>query len=679
MWTRPERLPALCIANTQTEKPDVTSPIHRSLTCLTVTMLLGFPALGQESVGRIEIAEDVRSFSPVGESGEAVNLPSYMDSLDPAAVHWYQHVQTLANPWFEGRQPGTRGGRMASEYLSWHFGRFGLQPAFEIDSANDPGLREAHGIEGRTWYQPFEFNPGRSNRRLIDSSVTVRNDVLEDDDYNILGNSGNGTVTGPITFVGYGIEDGPDGYSSFKDDTDLTGRIAVLLRYEPLDEDGRSQWDEDGSFSEFSGISRKLQALVDRGAAGVILVNPRNAAAGRRGLESFRYTRRFRPMLDVPAVHMDQDAADALLRTADRRGRGLDRLQDLANTGRITTVQGRDGVIVTLDNEISRPELKAQNVAGVLPGTGELADEWIVIGGHHDHLGNGYVGSRSNSNEIHYGADDNASGTGAVLVLAERLSRFETDEDRRSIIFIGFDAEEAGLHGSKWFLDNCPVDHDSINCMINLDMMGRLRNNMVSISGTGTAVEFDEILPRYVEPSGLNARATPSGLGPSDHSNFYQRNIPVLFFFTGEHDDYHTPRDHAWLVNPEGAARIIDLAGDLVEEFAVTPKLTFRESTEGGRARRTGAKVRLGIMPSYTADIPTGVLIDGVSDGTSAAEAGLKSGDIILTWDGDTVTDGSTLMQKIMSHEPGDTPVLRIKRGDEEMELPVKLKSSGGS
>ena len=677
--TRTQSLAALRIVNTQSEDLPVPSPLYRFITCIIVTLFVSIPVSGQDSEGRIEIAEGIRSFSPEGSSGESIYLPSYMDELDPAAVHWYQHVQTLANPWFEGRQPGTRGGRMASEYMSWHFGHVGLQPAFDTDPVNDPGLREGHGIEGRTWYQPFEFNPGRSNRRLIGSSVAIRGDALEDDDYNVLGNSGNGSASGPVTFVGYGIEDGPEGYSSFKDDTDLTGQIAVLLRYEPLDEEGKSQWSEDGSFSEYAGIDRKLQALADRGAAGVILVNPRNAAAGRRGLESFRYTRRFRPMLEIPAVHMDQDAADALLKKADKRGRGLDRLQGLANTGRIKTVPGRDGVVVTLDNEIARPELKAHNVAGVLPGTGALADEWIVIGGHHDHLGNGYVGSRSNSNEIHYGADDNASGTGAVLVLADRLSQFETDGDRRSIIFIGFDAEEAGLHGSKWFLDNCPVDVDSINCMINLDMMGRLRDNTVSISGTGTAVEFDEILPRFVEPSGLVVRASPGGLGPSDHSNFYQRDIPVMFFFTGDHDDYHTPRDHAWLVNPEGAARIIDLAGDLVEEFAVTPKLTFQESTGGGRARRTGARVRLGIMPSYTADIPTGVLIDGVSDGTSAADAGLQRGDIILEWDGDTIPDGAELMQKIMSHAPGDTPVLRIRRGDEEMDLPVKMKAAGGS
>tara|TARA_B100001059_G_scaffold193184_1_gene196829 strand:- start:49 stop:2037 length:1989 start_codon:yes stop_codon:yes gene_type:complete len=650
-----------------------------------VTVFLLWPSstsIGQETEGRIVEAEGIRSFSPEGGSGEQIDLPGYLDSIDPTAVRWYQHVQTLANPWFEGRRPGSRGGRLAAEYISWYFAKLGLEPIFSIPDGELTGLREEHDFENRSWYQPFEFNPGRSRRSILSSEVTIRNEdgPIDQDMFNPLGNSGSGAITAPITFVGYGIEDGPDGYSSFDETTDLTGRIAVLLRYEPLDAEGRSRWAEGENFSEYAGVERKFQSLVDRGAAGVILVNPPGATNGRRGIDSFRYTRRFRPILDMPAVHMDPETADALLQAADERGRSLETLTRLADAGGVTTVRGMDDAQVALDVRISRPELPAQNVAGVLPGRGGLADEWIVIGGHYDHIGYGYVGSRSNSEEIHYGADDNASGVGAILVLAERLSRFKTEGDRRSIVFIGFDAEEAGLHGSDWFLENCPIDPDSINCMINMDMMGRLRENTLSISGTGTAVEFDELLPRLIEPTGFVVRASPGGLGPSDHSNFFKRDVPVLFFFTGDHDDYHTPRDRAWLLNPEGTARIIDLAADITEELLVAPdQLTFRESTEGGGARRSGAKVRLGIMPSYTADIPTGVLIDGISSGTSAADAGLQKGDIILRWDDVEITDGSVLMTRIMSHNPGDVPVLRVLRDQEELDIPVKLKSPGGS
>ena len=185
--------------------------------------------------------------------------------------------------------------------------------------------------------------------------------------------------------------------------------------------------------------------------------------------------------------------------------------------------------------------------------------------------------------------------------------------------------------------------------MLNMDMMGRLRDNRLSISGTGTAEEFDEMLPRIVEPTGLVVSPNPGGRGPSDHSNFYDRDIPVLFFYTGDHDDYHTPRDHAWTMNPEGTARIIDLAGRIGEEMLTRPDmLTFKSSTGSGTARRTGAPVRLGIMPSYTSDLETGVLIDGVSDGTSAADAGLAEGDILLRWNDTEITDGSILMQELL-------------------------------
>jgi hypothetical protein len=216
--------------------------------------------------------------------------------------------------------------------------------------------------------------------------------------------------------------------------------------------------------------------------------------------------------------------------------------------------------------------------------------------------------------------------------------------------------------------------------MLNLDMMGRLRQNTVSVSGTGTAEEFDEMLPRLVEPTGLVVSAYRGGTGPSDHTNFYNSDIPVLFFYTGDHDDYHTPRDHAWLVNPEGTARIIGLARSIANEMASRDEmLTFTKSTEGGGARRTGARVRLGIMPSYTANIDTGVLVDGVSDGTSAADAGIQRGDVILQWDDKELTDGSILMEALMSHQPGDKINLRILRGEETIDVEVTLKGREGA
>ena len=628
--------------------------------------------------GRVEQTSSFNDFFPTGSSGEAVDLPAYMESLGPDAVEWYQHVQTLANPWFEGREPGTPGGRRAAEYIAWHLDQAGCQPMFE--STEDPVIQAmwTTDADGPSWYQPFEFNAGRRTRTLEYGNASLgATDLIAGDGFNVLGNSGSGTIEAPATFVGYAIEDGPDGYTSFGDSDDLTGRIAVMLRYEPLNEDGSSRW-SDEEFSEYAGLGPKFESVIERGATGIVLVNPPGAAAGRRGLETFRRSRRFRPYMDVPVIHVSEGAMDAWLADADDSGRSIADLRALADAGTITTIDLHDDHPVGLDTSISTGMRSAQNVAGMYPGRGELADEWLVIGGHFDHLGRGYVGSRErNSNEIHYGADDNASGTGAFLQLAKRLALNDDGEgDRRSIVFIGFDAEEAGLHGSEYFLDNCPVDPESITAMLNMDMMGRLRDNRVSVSGTGTATEFDEMLPRVVAPTGLIINATPGGMGPSDHSNFYRRDIPVLFFFSGEHDDYHTPRDHAWTVNPEGTARIIALAGDLADEMLTRDEmLTFQQSNAPGRARRSGASVRLGIMPSYTSDLETGVLVDGVSEGTSAATAGVTEGDVLLKWNDVELEDGSVLMQQLMKHKPGDVIQLKVRRNGELIDLPVTLKS----
>ena len=628
--------------------------------------------------GRVEQTSTFNEFSPRGSSGEAVDLPAYMDSIGLDAVEWYQHVQTLANPWFEGREPGTPGGRRAAEYIAWHLDRSGCQPMFQ--PTDDPIINAmwTADAEGASWYQPFEFNPGRRTRSLeMGKAGLGATDLVAGTTFNVLGNSGTGAVEAPATFVGYAIEDGPDGYTSFADSDDLTGRIAVMLRYEPLDEDGSSRWSED-EFSEHSGLGPKFNAVIDRGAIGIILINPPGATAGRRGLESFRRSRRFRPYMDVPVIHVSEEAANAWLADADASKRTIAELRGLADRGAITSIDLNEDHPARLETSISTGVRDAQNVAGMYPGRGELADEWLVIGGHYDHLGRGYLGSREpRSSEIHYGADDNASGTAAFLQLAKRLALNDDGEgDRRSIIFIGFDAEEAGLHGSEYFLDNCPIDPDSITAMLNMDMMGRLRDNRISLSGTGTAAEFDEMLPRVVKPTGLIINASPGGMGPSDHSNFFQRDVPVLFFYSGDHDDYHTPRDHAWTVNPEGTARVIGLAGDLAEEM-ITRKdmLTFQKSNDPGRARRTGAKVRLGIMPSYTSDLETGVLVSGVSEGTSAAAAGLAEGDVILRWNDIELEDGSIMMQQLMKHEPGDVVNLKIQRDGKTMDLPVTLKA----
>ena len=500
--------------------------------------------------------------------------------------------------------------------------------------------------------------------------------LKDGEEFVVLGNSASGRVSAPVTFVGYGIEEGQDGYSSFDADTDLTGRIALLLRYEPLDEEGASRW-VGRRFSPHSAMRGKVAAVVERGAEGIILVNPPDARDGRRGLETPRSSSF--GVAPVPVVQWTADIANRLLVEVGVSA-PLRALRQRADDGDVTTIDFTSEVAVTINATIETPSLQAQNVGGVLAGRGSLADEWMVIGGHYDHLGHGYTGSRDGSNDLHAGADDNASGTAGVIVLARMLSDHYADsdaEDLRSVLFLLFDGEEAGLHGSQHFVDHPSVPLESINVMLNMDMIGRLRGNQVLMLGTGTAAEFDELIPRLVAESGVRASLTPGGTGPSDHANFYANGIPVLFFFTGITDEYHTPRDRAHTLNPRGAAQIITLAGEFARELVAEPtRITFQENTRGRRsAGRPASPVRLGIQPSYTAELDTGIALAGVSEGTSAADAGLRAGDVLLAWNEEELTGGRRLMELLRESKPGEAVTFVVQRDGTNIEVPVTLRA----
>ena len=598
--------------------------------------------------------KSIRSFRPISTEQDDA-LETYFTDAGPLAIEFYEHLTLLSNPWLAGRQPGTDGSHMAGEYVVWNFQQSGLAPAFD---------------KGDAWFQPFDFELSRSTPTVVNEFVSVDDMALTPErDYVVLGNSGSGSVTGKITFVGYAIESGEEGYSSFDSNTDLTGQIAMMLRYEPLDEKGASQW-AGRRFSPHASMRDKMQAVIDRGAIGVILVNPPNCRDGRRGLESVRSSKF--GSTNIPVVQFTEKTANLAI-----LGYDIAKLQQDADAGKVTTKSLNSKA--TLNVEVESSAIHAQNVGGVLQGRGTLADEWVVIGGHYDHLGHGYVGTQ-HTGELHLGADDNASGTAIVMMLARLLSEQyanSEDDSLRSVLFILFDAEEAGLHGSAEFVENPIMDLDSVNAMINLDMVGNLSENNISLSGSGTAEEFSELIPLVVEASSLTASLTPGGTGPSDHTNFYQNDIPVLFFFTGITDEYHTPKDFAHTTNPAGAAKIVTLAHAFASRMVDDPKLTFATNTKGGSSRsaRSSSPVRLGIHPSYTADLETGVLVTSVSEGTSAEDAGLGQGDVLLAWNGEELTGGRKLMEMLQASSPGDVVEMTVRRDGENIIVPVTLKT----
>ena len=641
----------------------------------------------------IDAPRNIRSFAPPSTLTQVdasnIDLRQVFTDLGPDATLWYQHVLTLSNPIFEGRRAGTRGFELATEYVEFWMNQYGLEPAFP-ENEDTPG-----GGADAAWtshIQPFDYG-GRTMRKakLESTRFSIDGDDLKHGrNYVVLAPSGGESITAPLSFVGYGIADGEDGYTSFDEDTDLSGRIAVLLRYEPLTKDGKSQWAA-SRFSPHANIRGKIRAVVDRGAEGIILVNPPNTADGRTGLESLASTVGWGSTLNVPLVQVTPSTARRLFTASDRDGHSFQEWQSLADAGDITTVNLSDSVQVTLEGRVSIDESRSQfdssNVGGVLRGKGNLADEWIIIGGHYDHLGYGRGG------QLHPGADDNASGTAGVLMMAKRFSRSyrdaPDDANLRSILFMTFGAEEAGLLGSRHWSNHPTLDPDSVSLMINMDMIGRLGDTLM-IGGTGTAEEFDKLLPRHIEPSGLTAAFSPGGTGPSDHTNFYKLGIPVLFLFTGIHKDYHQPTDLGYTVNPIGAMQILDLAESITYEVATRPQpLTLRDpnkratssssSSEAPAPSRTQAKVRFGIMPGYGADLETGVQVDEVFPGTSAFEGGVRAGDIIIAWNGEEMTGGRRLAELLREHKPGDIVTVRVSRKGKSNDLKVTLKAAQGS
>jgi Zn-dependent M28 family amino/carboxypeptidase len=312
---------------------------------------------------------------------------------------------------------------------------------------------------------------------------------------------------------------------------------------------------------------------------------------------------------------------------------------------------------------------EARNVIGYLDNA---AEQTVVIGAHYDHLGHGIMGSRHTGGPaIHNGADDNASGVALMLRLAEKLA--DGAAGNNNYLFIAFSGEEMGLFGSKYFVNNPTINLSRVNYMLNMDMVGRLNEEKVlSVNGAGTSPAWDEVLSS-LSIGGIQAVTSASGIGPSDHTSFYLEDIPVLHFFTGQHDDYHKPEDDAELVNYQGLLLTADYILALIQELDDDGALEFSKTKDEQESRRAADyKVTLGVMPDYVFQ-GEGMKIDGVMDGRPAAKAGIKDGDIVIELGGKKVKDIYAYMEALAQFEAGDKTQVVVKRGEEELEMEVQF------
>ena len=345
---------------------------------------------------------------------------------------------------------------------------------------------------------------------------------------------------------------------------------------------------------------------------------------------------------------------------------------------------------LTVAHSGQRISLPTQNVAALLPGRDpSLRGQYVVIGAHFDHLGRSSEGALDpeNKNAIRNGADDNASGTAALLELARLLS---ATPPRRSIVFAAFSGEEMGLLGSQYFVEHSPIALDSVAAMINFDMVGRLRDDKLIVYGIATASELPALLdsansaataPRGAWRTGLRITALGDGFGPSDHSSFYARNIPVLHFFTDLHEDYHRASDDAGKINATGEAHVIDVAERVTRQIADRPaRLTFlRSATPSPVASgsRQGSDVYLGSIPDMSDTGGDGLRLTGVRAGSPAEEAGLTAGDVIVEFGGRAINDLQQFSEALYSHKPGDTVSVVILRNGSRRQFQVRLGRRG--
>ncbi|MFI4871372.1 MAG: M28 family peptidase [Phycisphaerales bacterium JB061] len=584
------------------------------------------------------------------------------------------HVTYLANDFMEGRVPGSKGMEIARDYAEHFLAQAGLEPAFATEETLANGTVRTN--EFSSFRQAFPLGGTlevKSSALRADTGNTDFNFEAERD-YTVTGLGGSGDFTGDAVFVGYSIGDGPDGFSSYGEGDDLTGKIAVMYRFEPMDAEGNSTWSEGDGWSDSASFAGKLRNAFERGAEAALVINTPFANDDRIDrLDGFRGSGRGG---DKPVMMVSAEAGKMFLDAVE--GHDAESLWAAANEGGgIIDL----GTTMAVKAELEREVLNAENVGGILRGKGDLADEWIVVGAHLDHIGMGYFGSRSGSGTLHPGADDNASGSAAILLLADLVGRsyaeLPDDADARSVLFMLFDAEESGLNGSRYYSNNPIIPIEDHAVMVNFDMIGRVLNDRLIVSGMETGSGLKETLQPILDNSGLEI-VTPANMsGASDHTSFYQKNIPVLFSIIADfHTDYHTPGDTAWKLNNPDTVRVSHMYHDIIMKLGTLeerPEFVKPQPRQSANSGMGNIKVRFGVMPDYNAG-DVGITIGGVTEGTSAGLAGVQEGDVLVRWDGQKILDIEDWMGKLAEHEPGDVVNVGVKRDGEEITLEVTLQ-----
>jgi aminopeptidase YwaD len=552
------------------------------------------------------------------------------------------HVRYLASPELKGRATGSPELEKAAHYIAGQFRSFGLKP---VELAFPVALGAHLSRKNQLKFK----EPGES--RTLASGK----------DFLPLSFSSSGELHSTVVFAGFGITDKKEDYDDYAG-LDVTGKFVLILRHEP----------KENPHKDHVPFADKAVNAKMHGARGVILVNDTDRHDGTPD-DLGKLSESPGPKnAGVLVVRVKSDIAESWLKAEGRDLRAISKQIDQDGRPRSFALSK-----LSIDLSVDvRVETKiVHNVSAYLPGT---TDEYIVVGAHYDHLGLGDEHSLAPSQigTIHPGADDNASGTAGVIELARWATKLP--KQKRGILFLTFAGEELGLLGSEWYVNHPTLPLEKAVAMINMDMIGRIRDGKVFLSGTGTGSTFPKLVEEVKPPPPLQIdMAEKAGYGSSDHTSFTTKNVPVLFFFSGLHADYHKPSDTADKIDSASAAKLLDYIAGLITHLETDPKPQFIRVAQPpvgpvGSGGGSGYGPNFGSIPDFN-EPPKGVRFADVRDGTPAAKAGLKAGDILIEFDGKEIANLYDFTYALRAHKPGDLVLVKVLRAGKEIEAKVLL------
>jgi Tol biopolymer transport system component len=608
---------------------------------------------------------------PIAERGapapEGTTTSPFSAEIESADLR--QQVGYLASEPLEGRMTGSRGSQLAADYIAKVLEEAGAEPAGE----------------NGTWFQTFSFNSGvrvitNETRLVLHGPGEAKRGIELDQDFRPLSFSTDGSISGEVVFAGYGLSvpgkpgEGYDSYAGLN----LSNKIALVLRYVPESVTPKRRQE----LNRYAGLRYKAMLARERGALGILFVTgPNSPNAGELAALSVDTSV---AGSGLPAASVTARVAELLLEGTGKSLRQIQSDLDVENPhaeGAFAIPRKRLEFAVKLE----RLRKNDRNVLGRLPpADGASPSEWVIVGAHYDHLGLGETGAMLRSGEerqIHFGADDNASGTAAVLELAAALNaerKARPEMFRRGVLFALWSGEELGLIGSSHFAEHPVVALSNVTAYVNFDMVGRLRENKLNLQGVGSSALWRRLIEKRNVPAGFNLVLQEDPYLPTDVTAFYPRQVPVLNFFTGGHEDYHRPTDRPDTLNYEGLERITRFSKGLVLDLASSADrpdyVKVARSDTGGS--RENLRAYLGTIPDYATEV-SGVKISGTRGGSPAEMAGLKSGDVIVEFAGQKIAniyDYTYALDAVKIGQPVEIVVLREGRRVKVSATPIARK-----